>query len=107
MTGRAWPLTEVCEFLDGHKHKVHIYLEYHSVCSLVRIGTTPTPSPAGECAPHRNQKGGDTLGEVGGPNSDDWRKSLALYLLCEDPYHQYMALCAPQLMAVGYCLVDE
>ncbi len=27
-------------------HKVHIYLEYHNVCPLVRIWT---PSPAGEC----------------------------------------------------------
>ncbi len=29
----------------GEHHKVHIYLEYHSVYSLVRIGTPP-PSPA-------------------------------------------------------------
>jgi hypothetical protein len=28
-------------------HKVHIYLEYHSVCPLVGIGP-PTPSPAGD-----------------------------------------------------------
>jgi hypothetical protein len=27
------------------QHKVHIYLEYYSVCLLVVIGT-PTPSPA-------------------------------------------------------------
>ncbi len=37
-------------------HKVHIYLEYHSVCPLVGIGT-PTPSPASECASPRNQRG--------------------------------------------------
>jgi hypothetical protein len=30
---------------EGRDHKVHIYLEYHSVCPLVGIGT-PTPSPA-------------------------------------------------------------
>ncbi len=37
-------------------HKVHIYLEYHSVCPLVRIGT-PTPSPPSECAPPPGTKG--------------------------------------------------
>ncbi len=31
----------------GDKHKVHIYLEYHSVCPLVQIGTPPPP--ASEC----------------------------------------------------------
>jgi len=50
------------------KYNYVIYLEYHSVCPLVRIGGPPTPSLAGE--------------EVGGPNSDDWRKG-ALCLLCD------------------------
>jgi hypothetical protein len=31
-------------------HKVHVYLEYHSLCPLVGIGT---PSPASECASPR------------------------------------------------------
>jgi hypothetical protein len=63
------------------EHKVrHIPLETHSVCPLVRIGTLPPPSrvPPGT-------KGGtlSAAGEgEGGPNSDDWRKSLALCLLC-------------------------
>jgi hypothetical protein len=40
-----------------------IYVEYHSVCPLVRIGTL---SPASECSPPLppppgNQMGGDTL----------------------------------------------
>ena len=40
------------------------YTEYHSVCPLVGIGTPPTPVPQAS------------------PNSDDWRKSLAVCLLC-------------------------
>jgi hypothetical protein len=64
----------------------------------------------------------------GGPISDDWRKSLArlrvrgwwgsqfgrlekkpiaLCLLCENPYHQYMALCAPQLTEAAWCGTGE
>ncbi len=46
----------------------------------------PTPSPASECAlPLLNQKGGDTRLKVKGwgrVNSDDWRKSITLSLLC-------------------------
>ncbi len=39
-------------------HKVHIYLEYHSVCPLVRIGT-PTPSlPLASGPPSPDPKGG-------------------------------------------------
>jgi hypothetical protein len=58
-------------------HKVHIYLEYHSVCPLVRIGT---PHPVyRKCVPLPGTKGGgETLtaaGEGRGANSDDWRKS--------------------------------
>jgi hypothetical protein len=48
---------------------VHIYLENHSVCPLVRIGT-PHPLSCKQ------------FDRVGGPNSDDWRKGLALCLLC-------------------------
>jgi hypothetical protein len=48
-----------------------------------------TPSPASECAP-RNQKGGRAHSpEVEGvrsPNSDDWKKSLALCVLCSSTY---------------------
>jgi hypothetical protein len=58
-----------------------VYLEYHSVRPLVRVGT-PTPSPASECVPlgSRNQRGGHTRQRS--PNSDERRKSLALCLLC-------------------------
>jgi hypothetical protein len=60
----------------GEDHKVHIYLEYHSVCPLVGIGT---PSP-----PLR-MRGVHTRLRVrgwGSPNSDDWKESLVLCLLC-------------------------
>jgi hypothetical protein len=64
-------------------HKVHIYLEYHSVWPLVRIGT-PTPSPASKWA-SPGTKWGHTRAYGwggGGPNSDDWRKRLVFCLLC-------------------------
>jgi hypothetical protein len=58
-------------------HKLRIFKEYHSVCPLVGMGTLPTPlSPAS--VPLPPERGG-----WGRPNSDDWRKSLALCLLCE------------------------
>jgi hypothetical protein len=65
------------------------YTEYHSVSTLVGIGTLPTnPSLAMQrvChSPPRTGGGGhhSPAGEgLGNPNSDDWRKSLALCLLC-------------------------
>jgi hypothetical protein len=46
----------------------------------------PTSSPASECVPPPgNQRGGHIRRKVRGrkgPNSDDWRKSLVLCLLC-------------------------
>jgi hypothetical protein len=73
-------------------HKVRIFKEYRSVCPLVGIGTLPSPlSPCSECAPPPRTGRGGGRGEghtplrVRGwltPNSDDWRKSLALCLLC-------------------------
>jgi hypothetical protein len=63
-------------------HNVLIYTEYHSVCPLVGIGTPTTPLP-------RASGWGGTLacgwGAWGSPNSDDWRKGLALCLLCVVP----------------------
>ncbi len=48
---------------------------------------SPTPSLASECAPSPRTKGkGHTRQGVrgsGSPNSDDWRKSFALCLLCD------------------------
>ncbi len=66
-------------------HKVHICIEYHSVCPLVRIGTSPPPLPQASVSPLESKRVGDTLtcrcGGGGGTDSDDWRKILALCLL--------------------------
>jgi hypothetical protein len=59
----------LADFQGWLYHKVHIYLENHSFCPLVQIGT-PHPLSCKQ------------FDEVGSPNSDDWRKGLALYLLC-------------------------
>jgi hypothetical protein len=67
---------------QGPDHKVHIYLDCHSICLLVRIGPTDFPLSQGSLSPP-GTKGGDTLAAVEGvwgPNTDDWRKSLALCL---------------------------
>jgi hypothetical protein len=54
--------------------------------SLVGIGTLPTPlSPASVPLPPETGVGGHTRPRArgwGSPNSDDWRKGLALFLLC-------------------------
>jgi hypothetical protein len=71
---------------DTFHHKVHTYIEYHSVCPLVGIGTLPPPlSPASVPLPPEPKGGGHNRLQVrgwGSPNSDDWRRSLALCLLC-------------------------
>jgi hypothetical protein len=73
---------------NSSSHQVHIYLEYHSVCPLVRIGTPHPLSRKRECYLPDPTGGGGTYspaGEgAGGPNSDEWRKSLVLMivLLC-------------------------
>ncbi len=74
----------------GDAHKVLLYLEYHSVCPIVRIGTPPPKIPHLSVSFPRNQEGdahspaGEGAG--GGPNSDDWRKGIVLCLLCGDAY---------------------
>jgi hypothetical protein len=60
-------------------------LLYHSVCSFVGIGTPHPLSRKRVCTPPPPQpkEGEHTRLRVrgwGSPNSDDWRKSLALYL---------------------------
>jgi hypothetical protein len=63
------------EYING------IGVAVHGVCPLVLIGTPP-PSPLPPASVSSWTKGGThtPAGEGGGsPNSDDWRKSLALY----------------------------
>ncbi len=57
---------------------IHTYKEYHCVCLLVGIRTRPTPLSSGGGGHTRVRGEG-----LGSPNSNDWRKSLALCLLCE------------------------
>jgi hypothetical protein len=46
---------------NPHPHKVQIYIEYHSVCPLVGIGTLPPPlSPARVFLPPVPKGGGHT-----------------------------------------------
>ncbi len=72
-------------------HKVRIFKEYQSVMyvhSSEWNWASPNPSLASECAPPPGTKGwggGHTRVRVrgwGSPNSNDWRKGLALCLLC-------------------------
>ncbi len=70
-------------------HKVHINLESHSVCPLVRYGTPQPPLSPWRVCPPQNQRGGAgghtglRVRGWGSPSSEDCRKSLALCLLCE------------------------
>ncbi len=58
------------------------------MCMFPHRNWDPPPSPASECVPPPGTKGALAHSPVGdgvegeGPNSDDWRKSLALCLLC-------------------------
>jgi hypothetical protein len=80
------------------------YLENQSVCPLVRIGTHAPPLHQASVYPHPGIKarGHSPAAEgVGGPNSDDWRNSLALCLLCDIVHRiwketkgQYLIICA-------------
>jgi hypothetical protein len=54
---------------------------------LNRVRPAPIPSPTSESVLPLEPKGGGhspAFDGVGGPNSDDWRESLALCLLCEN-----------------------
>jgi hypothetical protein len=68
------------------EHKVHIYIEYHSVCPLVGIGTLPPPlSPASVPLPPKQGGGAHSpAGEgVGESKFRRLEKTLALCLLCD------------------------
>jgi hypothetical protein len=64
------------------------YLEYQSVCPFGRNGSHIPPFPQASVSPSPwNQRGGRQHSLAGeeavGANSDDWRESLALCLLCD------------------------
>jgi hypothetical protein len=69
--------------LAGHwgilsKARSKVYLEYHSVCPLVRIGTPPPPLPqASVSSPEPKGEEGthSPAGEGVGVPTDDWRKT--------------------------------
>ncbi len=69
-------------------HKTNIYLEYHSVCPLVGIGNPLPPLPQASVypppppPPPPSLRRGERVSGWGSPSSDNWRKSLALCLLC-------------------------
>jgi hypothetical protein len=72
-----------------------LYLENQSLCPFFRIGS-PSPLSASECGPlSLEPKGGNTRFRVsgggGGGNSEDWRESLALCLLCVTAYENAMS----------------
>ncbi len=77
-------------FVGYHSITKYVYIkEYHSECmSPRRNWDSPNPSLASECAPPPQNRGwgGHThslrVRGWGSHNSDDWRKSLALCLLC-------------------------
>jgi hypothetical protein len=69
----------------GMYYKIHLLeIMRLQVPSILSILLAPNPSLACECAPPSRTGRGHTRLRVrgwGSPNSDDWRKSLALCLL--------------------------
>jgi hypothetical protein len=72
---------------SGPMHKVLIFKEYHSYVPSSELGLSQPLSRQRVCPSPQNRGGGrGTRLRVrgwGSPNSDDFRKSLALCLLCE------------------------
>ncbi len=70
----------------SRKHKVHIYLEYHSVFPSSESGP-PTGPPPSECVPSPEPKGGHTRGWGGGgsPFRRLEKKPNTLSTLCRRP----------------------
>jgi hypothetical protein len=80
----TWSIIILLPTSQSTKHKVHTYKEYHSVCPLVEIVTPPPPLSPASVPLTSGTKGGGGGAKLGvGPNSNEWRKSLALCLLCE------------------------
>ncbi len=78
------PLEVSPHFPNKIHHKVLIYKEYHTVCPSSELEFSQALSRQQVCSSPQN-RGGHTRLQVRGwksPNSDDWRKSLALCLIC-------------------------
>jgi hypothetical protein len=67
-----------------HKVRILYIKDTTGACPLVGIGTPPLLSRKRVYPSLRNQRGGGALacGLGVGPNANDWRKGLALCLLC-------------------------
>jgi hypothetical protein len=69
-----------------------VHIEYQSVCPFVGIGNPPPPER--ECVSPLDPKGEEhnslACEEMGGPNSDDWAKSLTLCILCDSKPHNIL-----------------
>jgi hypothetical protein len=75
---------------------LYLFLEYQSICPFVRIGSPRPLSRQRVCPPPQNQRVGggqhSLAGEgAGGADSDDWRESLALCILCDLQIVRYRA----------------
>ncbi len=86
-----WPSTSAdwkCKLCKSPRRRcITVYIEYQSVCPFVGIGPPHTHSLAqASVSPPLDPKGRKQhflAGEVvGGHNSDDWKESLALCILC-------------------------
>ncbi len=81
-------------------HQAKIVRKYHSVCPLVRIGP-PTPLSCKRMSPPPTKRGGNTRLRVrgwGSQNSEEWRKNLALCLLCAQHYVSSTSLQKPHFV---------
>jgi hypothetical protein len=78
-------------------HKVHICAPRVTQCLSPRPNWDPHPLSCKRVGPPPPEtKGGQHLPageEAGGPNSDDWRKGLALCLLCAMNYSCALSYC--------------
>ncbi len=68
-----------------HRRGIILYLEYHNVCTFVRIGSPPPPLPPAPLPPPEPKEGQHSLVDQGGEGSQFGqleRKPGTLYTLC-------------------------
>jgi hypothetical protein len=70
--------------MEARDHKVLIYIEHHSVCPLVGIGTLPPPLSPASVPRGTNSPAGEGLGESQLRRRE---KSLVLSLFCGLPHY--------------------